>query len=153
MLTYADTFVLQGYKWVPVATPFSKGLIRLLLNAFRMWSNKQVRQPLGSACCVQVGAWKSKNSWSALADVELCLYLLHALLLPQLVAVLIFSWTLPWHLTKPFFCSTFVWKLTNTSPFQMKDRHWYRMSYCLVRRDVYFKYLDLISLYWWQAEN
>lgn len=70
---------------------------------------------------------RATTSWSVLANVELCLYLLHALLLPQHVAVLIFSWTLPWH--------------------------WYHMSYCLVRRDVYFKYPDLISLYWWQAEN
>jgi len=54
---------------------------------------------------------------------------------------------------KAFFCNVIVWKLTNASPFQMKGQHWYHMSYCLGRWDVYFKYLDLISLHWWQAEN
>lgn len=35
----ADTFVLQGCKWVVVATLFSKGLIKLPLNISRTWSN------------------------------------------------------------------------------------------------------------------
>lgn len=54
-------FVVQQCKLMVVARPFSSGLIKLLLNGSRTWSNEQVCQPVGSHRCVQVGAWKDKN--------------------------------------------------------------------------------------------
>lgn len=50
---------------------------------------------------------RTRTSWSILANVQLCLCLQRALL-PQHMAVLIFSWTFAGHLTGPLFQHLFV---------------------------------------------
>lgn len=62
--------------------------------------------PLGVPIVCRWELERGRTSWRILANVEPCLYLLHALLLPQHVALLIFSWIFPWHL-KPFFATPF----------------------------------------------
>lgn len=62
-----DVFVLQGCKWMAVATPFLKGLIKLRLNPCRAWSNSSSVSLWECPLCSGewgecVGAWVSWSS-------------------------------------------------------------------------------------------
>jgi len=107
-----DVFVLQGCKWMAVATPFLKGLIKLRLNPAEHDPTAAL-SAFGSAHCAQVSGesvWElgwAGAQYGVLADVMLhpcwlCLCVMHDLLLPHHVAPTVFSMDFSMALKHPF---------------------------------------------------